>query len=87
MILPAAVPSIFTGIRPVGATAVLVMLVAEMVGAKEGLGFLINSSQQNFAIAGMYAGIVAISALGLVFNSALVLLERRFTRWRAAPDR
>ncbi|WP_433467471.1 ABC transporter permease [Spirillospora sp. CA-128828] len=87
VILPAAVPSIFTGVRLAGATAVLVMIVAEMVGAKEGLGFLINSSQQNFAIADMYAGIVAISALGLVFNYALVLLERRFTRWRAAPDR
>jgi NitT/TauT family transport system permease protein len=82
VILPAAVPSIFTGIRLAGATAVLVMIVAEMVGAKEGLGFLIGSAQQNFAIKDMYAGILTISALGLVFNYVLVLLERRFTRWR-----
>ncbi|WUH99852.1 ABC transporter permease [Spirillospora sp. NBC_00431] len=82
VILPAAVPTIFTGIRLAGATAVLVMIVAEMVGAKEGLGFLINSSQQNFAIHDMYAGIVAISALGLLFNQLLVMVERRFTRWR-----
>lgn len=72
-----------TGIRLAGATAVLVVIVAEMVGAKEGLGFLINSSQQNFAIDDMYAGIAAISALGLLFNHLLVLVERRFTRWRA----
>ncbi|OLT32025.1 ABC transporter permease [Actinomadura sp. CNU-125] len=82
VILPAAVPSIFTGIRLAGATSVLVMIVAEMVGAKEGLGFLVGSSQQNFAINEMYAGIIAISALGLAFNYLLVLLERRFTRWR-----
>ncbi|TDD28704.1 ABC transporter permease [Actinomadura sp. KC06] len=87
VILPAAVPTIFTGIRLAGATAVLVMIVAEMVGAKEGLGFLINSSQQNFAIADMYAGIVAISALGLLFNHLLVLIERRFTRWRTETGR
>ncbi|TYK49186.1 ABC transporter permease [Actinomadura decatromicini] len=83
VILPAAVPTVFTGIRLAGATAVLVVIVAEMVGAKEGLGFLINSSQQNFAIDDMYAGIIAISALGLLFNHLLVLVERRFTRWRA----
>lgn len=82
VILPAAVPSIFTGVRLAGATSVLVMIVAEMVGAKEGLGFLVNSSQQNFAIHEMYAGIVAISVLGLAFNYLLVLIERRFTRWR-----
>lgn len=82
VVLPAAVPSVFTGIRLAGGISVLVMIVAEMVGAKEGLGFLIGSAQQNFAITDMYAGILAISALGLAFNYVLVLLERRFTRWR-----
>lgn len=82
VILPASVPTIFTGIRLAGATSILVMVVAEMVGAKEGLGYLINASQQNFAINDMYAGIVAISLIGLVFNQLLVLTERRFTRWQ-----
>ncbi|MFI0357814.1 ABC transporter permease [Actinomadura sp. 9N407] len=82
VVLPAAVPTVFTGVRLAGATAMLVMIVAEMVGAKEGLGYLINASQQNFAIKEMYAGIVAISAIGLSFNYLLVLVERRCTRWR-----
>ncbi|WP_157610407.1 ABC transporter permease [Spirillospora albida] len=86
VILPAAVPTIFTGIRLAGAAAVLVVIVAEMVGAKNGLGFLINSSQQNFAITEMYAGIVTISVVGLAFNYALVLLERRLTRWHPAAS-
>jgi NitT/TauT family transport system permease protein len=84
VILPAALPTIFTGVRLAGATAVLVVVVAEMVGAKEGLGYLINSSQQNFAINEMYAGIIAIAGLGLAFNQLLVLVERRFTRWRTS---
>jgi NitT/TauT family transport system permease protein len=64
-----------------GAASILVLVAAEMVGAKEGLGYLINASQQNFAIRDMYAGIIAISVIGLVFNQILVLIERRFTRW------
>ena len=50
VILPAAVPTIFTGIRLAGAVSILVLVAAEMVGAKAGLGYLINASQYNFAI-------------------------------------
>lgn len=82
VILPASVPTIFTGIRLSGAVAVVVVIAAEMVGAKAGLGYLINASQYNFAIPQMYAGIVAISVIGVVFNQLLVALERRFTAWR-----
>ncbi|TDD94838.1 ABC transporter permease [Actinomadura rubrisoli] len=87
VVLPAAVPTVFTGIRLAGATAILIMVVAEMVGAKEGLGYLINASQQNFAIDDMYAGIIAISAIGLAFNHLLVLIERRLTRWQTPVQR
>jgi NitT/TauT family transport system permease protein len=86
VILPASVPTIFTGIRLAGAVAVVVVVAAEMVGAKAGLGYLINASQYNFAIPQMYAGIVTISAIGVVFNQLLVVLERRFTSWRIPVD-
>jgi NitT/TauT family transport system permease protein len=84
VILPASVPTVFTGIRLAGAVSILVLVAAEMVGAKAGLGYLINASQFNFAIPQMYAGIVTISVIGVLFNQLLVALERRFTRWRAA---
>ncbi|GAA1501247.1 ABC transporter permease [Kitasatospora kazusensis] len=79
VILPASVPVIFTGVRLAGAVSVLVLVAAEMVGAKAGLGYLVNASQYNFAIPQMYAGIVSISVVGLLFNQLLVVLERRFT--------
>lgn len=82
VILPAAVPTVFTGIRLAGAVSILVLVAAEMVGAKAGLGYLINASQYNFAIPQMYAGIITISAIGVLFNQLLVSLERRFTSWR-----
>jgi NitT/TauT family transport system permease protein len=82
VILPAAAPTVFTGIRLAGAVSILVLVAAEMVGAKAGLGYLVNASQFNFAIPQMYAGIVTISVIGVVFNQLLVALERRFTSWR-----
>jgi NitT/TauT family transport system permease protein len=83
VVFPAAVPTIFTGIRISGAAAILVLIAAEMNGATEGLGFLITYSQVNFLIPKMYAAILTTSVLGLVINYSLVALERRFSRWRA----
>lgn len=83
VVLPAAVPTIFTGIRMGAAASILVLIAAEMVGAKAGLGYLITASQLNFQIPEMYAGILAISILGLLLNTVLVLIERRLSRWRA----
>lgn len=84
VVLPAAVPTIFTGIRMSAAASILVLIAAEMVGAKAGLGYLITASQLNFQIPNMYAGIVAIALLGLTLNGVLMLIERRLSRWRPA---
>jgi NitT/TauT family transport system permease protein len=83
VVFPAAIPTIFTGIRISGAAAILVLIAAELIGANAGLGFLISYAQYNFLIPKMYAAILTTSALGLAVNYALVGLERRFSRWRA----
>ncbi|WP_222623203.1 ABC transporter permease [Streptomyces sp. ISID311] len=82
VILPASVPTIFTGIRMAGAYSIVVLVAAEMIGAKAGLGYLINASQYNFAIPQMYAGIVTISVIGVAFNQLLLAVERRLSSWR-----
>ncbi|MFJ6749328.1 ABC transporter permease [Streptomyces sp. NPDC091266] len=86
VVLPAALPTVFTGIRLAGAASILVLVAAEMTGAKAGLGYMINAAQFNFEVPQMYAGIVTIALLGLVFNQVLVTLERRFSRWRTDPS-
>ncbi len=83
VVFPAALPTIFTGIRIAGAAAILVLIAAEMIGATAGLGYLINYSQYNFLIPQMYAAILTTTALGVAVNYSLVALERRFSRWRA----
>lgn len=84
VILPAAVPTIFVGIRLAGAYSLVVLVAAEMIGAKAGLGYLIIYSQYNFQIPEMYVGIITIMLLGVSFNQLLWAVERRLTRWNPA---
>ncbi|KAF1021213.1 MAG: putative aliphatic sulfonates transport permease protein SsuC [Paracidovorax wautersii] len=82
VVLPAASPSIFTGIRLAGAYCVTALVAAEMIGAHSGLGFLTLNSQEVFQIPTMYAGILLLASVGLALNYVLALLEKRLTRWR-----
>ena len=82
VIVPATLPAIITGVR-LGATySILMLVVAEYVGAKAGIGSLVINSQYAFLIPKMYAAIVVLALLGLSTNFLLVRLERRATRWK-----
>jgi NitT/TauT family transport system permease protein len=82
VILPASVPTIFTGIRLAAAHSILVLIAAEMVGAKAGLGYFVSAAEFNFQIPEMYAGILSLALLGLLVNFALVRIEARLSMWR-----
>jgi len=82
VVLPAASPSIFTGVRLAGTYCITALVAAEMIGAHSGLGFLTLNSQEVFQIPSMYAGILLLALVGLVLNYVLALVERRLTRWR-----
>ncbi|MDF0530981.1 ABC transporter permease [Tsukamurella sp. 8F] len=82
VVLPGALPTVFTGIRLAGATSILVLITTELVGAKAGLGYLISNSQYNFEIPKMFAGILTVAAVGVIFNQVLLTAERRVSRWR-----
>lgn len=82
VVLPGAVPSVFTGVRQAAASSILVLIAAEMVGARAGLGYLITAAQSSFAIPDMYVGVLAIALVGLTVNAVLTALERRASRWR-----
>lgn len=82
VVLPAALPSIFTGVRLAGAYCITALVAAEMIGAHSGLGFLTLNSQETFQIPTMYAGIFLLAVLGLALNYLLALLEGRLLRWR-----
>ncbi|SAK90350.1 binding-protein-dependent transport systems inner membrane component [Caballeronia arationis] len=80
--LPASLPSVFAGIRIAGAYSILVLIAAEVVGAKAGLGCLVNYSQFTFEIPKMYAGIITLALLGLAFNHLVLFAERWLAAWK-----
>ncbi|MDR3229897.1 MAG: ABC transporter permease [Synergistaceae bacterium] len=82
VVLPASLPYIFTGARLSATTSILILIAAEMVGAKAGLGFLVFDAQQKFEIPRMYAGILLMSLLGFTANYLILSLERRYTSWK-----
>ncbi|MDR0851398.1 MAG: ABC transporter permease [Clostridiales Family XIII bacterium] len=84
VILPATLPQIFTGIRLSGSYCVMAVVVAEMIGAKRGLGYLVFNSRESFLYPDMYAGIITLAIVGVTLNFILVAIEKRFTSWRVA---
>jgi NitT/TauT family transport system permease protein len=82
VILPASIPSIVVGARMGAKIALMVVIAAEMIGAKTGLGFFIQNAQFNFMIPEMYAGILTLAILGLAINYLLVWFEKKATYWK-----
>ncbi|CAG0999717.1 partial Putative aliphatic sulfonates transport permease protein SsuC, partial [Anaerolineae bacterium] len=82
VLLPAALPSIFSGVR-IGATVAFLMLVAaEMIGASEGLGWLVHNAQVNSLIPRLFLAAVLIALLSMSLNHGIRWLEGRVVRWR-----
>jgi len=79
--LPGSLPGIFTGIRQTTATMLILVIVAEMLLATDGLGSFIMETQRNFRVSETYAGILTIAILGYLLNKAVVLVQRRVLHW------
>jgi ABC-type nitrate/sulfonate/bicarbonate transport system permease component len=82
VVLPAAMPSIITGLRVGFAQCLFVIVAAEFIAADSGLGFLINDSRSFFLMSDMLVGAAVIGLIGFIFNSLLRRLEARLLRWR-----
>jgi ABC-type nitrate/sulfonate/bicarbonate transport system permease component len=81
IVLPAASPQIFAGLRISLAVALLVMAFSEMFAGTNGVGFFILFTQDTFRIPEMWSGIVLLGIMGYVVNLIFVLFERRIMRW------
>lgn len=80
--LPGALPLIFTGLRLAWGTALLLIFVAEQVGARSGLGAFIWSSWQTFDIEEMFVGLATISIIGYVSFLIFDELQRWLIPWK-----
>ena len=86
--LPAALPSIFAGLRVAVSIGLVMVVVSEFVGGGDGLGHYILVEQSQFNVPETYAGILFLGLLGFVLNGVFVLVERRALFWhRGATGR
>jgi ABC-type nitrate/sulfonate/bicarbonate transport system permease component len=86
VILPAAAPSIVTGMRLGAGMAIFVLVAAELLGSSAGLGWLIMDSREHFFTDRIMVGIVALGAIGYLINRGLLALERHLLRWRPRQE-
>jgi ABC-type nitrate/sulfonate/bicarbonate transport system permease component len=84
VILPAISPRVCAGLRISLSLAVLILIVAEMLGSSNGIGYFVLQSQQSFAIPQMWAGTLLLGVLGYVLNAGFGVFEKRILRWHTA---
>lgn len=82
VIIPGALPIIFAGLRLSLGTALIVIIAAEFVAAKHGLGYLIWFSWQTLLTENMFAGLVVIMVLGATFTRGLQVIEKWLMPWQ-----
>jgi NitT/TauT family transport system permease protein len=83
--IPGSVPFILTGMRQGVALGLIGVVVGEMFGGSEGVGFLVAYGGQTFQTDTVFVGVIIIAASGMLLTFLTERLERRFSRWR--PER
>ena len=82
IVLPAALPSILTGMRISLGIALIVAVVAEMITGNSGIGYYILDMQRIFRVPEMFAGIFTLGVLGFLINFCFLKAESHFLKWR-----
>lgn len=80
--LPGALPLVVAGLKLGMGVALLVIVSAEFVGAKSGIGYLIWTSWQVFQVEKMYVGLLVIAVVGFAIATALNWVERALVPWK-----
>ncbi|WP_072803595.1 ABC transporter permease [Rhodococcoides yunnanense] len=82
VVLPAAIPGIFPGIRLAAANAFTALVAAELVGGAQGIGIYINNAALRYQTPQMYAGILTLGLIGILVNGVMTAVEWRVTGWQ-----
>jgi NitT/TauT family transport system permease protein len=90
VIIPAAIPTVLSGLRVGGALVIVGVVVSEMLISSAGIGYLISRYRTILESAHVFAGVLLVLALAVAFNAVIKWIERRAAVWqtgtRAARD-
>jgi len=81
--LPGALPLIMSGVKLGVGIGLVLIAIAEMIGAKSGLGYMIWNAWELMTVDTMFVGLIVIALLGFAFTWALDELERWLVPWKA----
>src|SRR5713226_4246984 len=87
VILPACSPHIMTGLRVSLPIMLIMVVISEMIGSTDGIGYFILDSQRRFRVAQMYAGMLALAILGYTLNQLFNWAYRRLLPWHVGMSR
>ena len=79
--LPGSMPYVFAGLHVSAIFAVLGAIVAEFVGARDGLGTMMNEQRASFNVPGVFAILIILMLVGLSVNLSMKAVEKRATFW------
>ena len=79
--LPSAAPYIFAGLDMAVVYALLGTIVAEFLGAQQGMGVAITQAQAVTDVAGVFSALVILGATGIVLHGLVRRSERRIVHW------
>ncbi len=82
VILPGALPMIFAGLKLAAGTSLLLLVAAEMIAAKEGIGSIILHYGDLMLTTKLMVGVLALSILGVLFTNLLGYIEKLVIRWK-----
>ena len=84
--IPGAVPFILTGVRQSVALGLIGVVVGEMFGGSQGIGYMVNYGGQTFQTDTVFLGVAIIACSGIILTWLAERLERRFSRWRVQDN-
>jgi NitT/TauT family transport system permease protein len=79
---PGALPHIMSGVKLGVGMGLILIAIAEMIGAKSGLGFMIWNAWEILSVETMYVGLLVIALLGFLFSMGLNELQRAILPWK-----
>ncbi|MCY9591909.1 ABC transporter permease [Paenibacillus chitinolyticus] len=82
LVLPSALPNVLLGLRLSLGVAWLGLVVAELMGSSEGIGYMIQDARQFSRTTAVFVGILIFAVVGKLVDSVVRLLEERLLKWR-----
>jgi len=82
IVLPSALPYILLGLRLAVGRCVVNVVVAEMLSAQAGVGYMIAYYGNTFRAAEVFVALAAVVVTGVILNQLLLMVEQHIGRWR-----